>query len=44
MKMKKNNTELYKIVDIAKIKISDPVCRYHFTKSRKYYENNKTIK
>ena len=29
---KKQFTELYKIVDIAKIKISDPVCRYHFAK------------
>ena len=29
---KKQFTELYKITDIAKIKISDPVCRYHFAK------------
>ena len=29
---KKQFTELYKITDIAKIKISDPVCRYNFAK------------
>ena len=29
---KKEFTKLYKITDIAKIKISDPVCRYNFAK------------
>lgn len=29
---KKRFVELYKIKDIAKIKINDPVCRYHFAK------------